>query len=135
MSWVDCFHGKNTPLVLARNFVDGDPNNATDPGRFFPLNNPGHGTSTLSLLAGNHVVLPSRAFDDFLGGAPFAEIVPVRIADSVVHFQTSTMAAGIEYAAEIGAQVLSVSMGGVPSRAWATAVNRRRAVAGSRPRK
>src|SRR5262249_11218290 len=47
----------------------------------------------------------------------------IRIADSVVHFRTSAMAAGIEYAASIGCHVVSVSMGGIPSRAWAAAVN------------
>ncbi|MDY3562405.1 S8 family serine peptidase [Gemmata sp. JC673] len=109
---------------LARNFADGDPNDATDPGRHFPGNQPGHGTATLALLAGNRVAIPGTGFSDFLGGAPFAEVVPVRIADSVVHFATSAMARGIEYAIEAGCQVLSVSMGGVPARAWATAVNR-----------
>jgi hypothetical protein len=109
---------------LQRNFVDGDPTEATDPGRHFPLNNPGHGTATLALLAGNRVQPAGSGFDDFLGGAPFAEIVPVRIADSVVHFRTSSMAAGIEYAVAAGCDVVSISMGGVPTRAWATAVNR-----------
>lgn len=108
----------------ARNFVDGDPNDATDPGRHFPLNQPGHGTATLALLAGKRVAIPRGGFNDVLGGAPFAEVVPVRIADSVVHFRTSAMAAGIDYAAQIGADVVSVSMGGIPTRQWAEAVNR-----------
>jgi subtilisin family serine protease len=107
-----------------RNFVDGDPSDATDPGRHFPGNQPGHGTATLALLAGRRVAIPGTGFDDYLGGAPFAEVVPVRIADSVVHFYTSAMAKGIEYAAEAGCRVLSVSMGGVPARSWAAAVNR-----------
>lgn len=110
--------------TLARNFVDGDPADATDPGRYFPLNQAGHGTATMSLLAGRRVSLPARGFDDFVGGAPHAEVVPVRIADSVVHFRTTSMAAGIDYAAQVGADVVSVSMGGVPTRQWADAVNR-----------
>ncbi|HJZ54087.1 MAG TPA: S8/S53 family peptidase, partial [Gemmataceae bacterium] len=109
---------------LQRNFVDGDPTDATDPGRHFPGNQPGHGTATLALLAGRRVQVPGTGFDEFVGGAPFAEVVPVRIADSVVHFYTSAMAAGIEYAASAGCQVLSLSMGGVPARSWAAAVNR-----------
>lgn len=109
---------------LQRNLAGGDPLDATDPGRHFPLNNPGHGTATLALLAGNRVQLPTLGFEDFLGGAPFADIVPVRIADSVVHFYTSSMAAGIEYAIAAGCEVVSISMGGVPTRAWAAAVNR-----------
>jgi subtilisin family serine protease len=109
---------------LQRNFVDGDPNDATDPGRHFPGYNPGHGTATLALLAGRRVAIPGASFDDFLGGAPFAEVVPVRIADSVIHFYTSAMAKGIEYAVDAGCQVISLSMGGLPARSWAAAVNR-----------
>jgi hypothetical protein len=109
---------------VQHNFAGGEPNDATDPGRHFPLNNPGHGTATLALLAGNRVQSPDKAFDDFLGGAPYADVVPVRIADSVIHFYTSAMAAGIEYAIEAGCDVVSISMGGVPARAWAAAVNR-----------
>jgi hypothetical protein len=109
---------------LQRNFVDSDPNDATDPGRHFPGNNSGHGTATLALLAGRRVAIPDTAFDDYLGGAPFAEVVPIRIADSVVHFYTSAMATGLEYAVESGCQVVSVSMGGIPARSWAEAVNR-----------
>src|SRR5207237_27212 len=85
---------------------------------------PGHGTATLALLAGKRVVLPDLAFDDFLGGAPRAEVVPVRIAESVIHFLTSSMTRGLDYAIEAGCDVLSISMGGVPARAWAAAVNR-----------
>jgi len=59
-----------------------------------------------------------------LGGAPMMRIVPVRIADRVFHFATSTVAQGIEYAVAIGADVVSMSMGGLPSQAWADAVNK-----------
>src|SRR5262249_34275308 len=108
---------------LQRNFVDADSNDATDPGRHFPGNNPGHGTATLALLAGRRVAIPGSAFDDELGGPRFAEVAPVRIADSVIHFYTSAMAKGIEYAIEAGCQVVSISMGGLPARSWAAAVN------------
>ncbi len=92
----------------------------------FPGAQPGHGTATIALLAGNRVKPPlvPRGFDDFLGGAPFAEVVPIRIASSVIHFYTSAMAMGIDYAVDAGCHVVSISMGGVPSRAWARAVNR-----------
>ena len=109
---------------LGRNFVDGDPNDATDPGRHFPLNQPGHGTATAALLAGRKVAVARHGFNDFLGGAPHAEVVPIRIADSVVHFRTSSMADGIHYAVDQACDVVSISMGGVPTRAWAAAVNR-----------
>ena len=109
---------------LQKNFADADnPNDATDPNRKFPGNQPGHGTATLALLAGRHVTISHSGFDDFLGGAPHAEVVPIRIADSVIHFRTSAMADGIAYAALKQCKVLSISMGGIPSRAWARAVN------------
>jgi hypothetical protein len=117
------------PLFLLtdreRNFYDEDtPNDATDPGRHSFGNQPGHGTATMALLAGNRVAIPGSAFDDFIGGAPQAEVVPIRVADSVVHFRTSAVARGLEYAIEAGCDVVSISMGGVPTRAWAAAVNR-----------
>ncbi len=103
-------------LDLQRNVVRGErADDASDPASRFPLDQPGHGTATLALLAGNH---PD------VGGAPYAEVVPVRIANSVVQFHTSSVAAGIDYAARVGAHVLSMSMGGMPARAWAAAVNR-----------
>jgi hypothetical protein len=108
-----------------RNFTgSGDSTDATDPGRHWPLDNPGHGTATLALLAGNRVARPGATGGDFLGGAPQAEVIPVRIANSVIHFYTSSMARGIGYAADLGVAVVSVSMGGLPTQAWAVAVNR-----------
>lgn len=110
---------------LARNLTgDGPETNATDPGSNFPMTNPGHGTATLALLAGNVMdAAGGPPLNDYLGGAPFAEVVPIRIANSVIHFRTSAMAQGIEYAAKIGCQVISISMGGVPTQLWADAVN------------
>jgi len=108
---------------LHRNFVEGGKD-ATDPGRHFPGSNPGHGTATMALLAGGRVQPSQSPFNDDLGGAPNAEVVPVRIASSVIHFYSGSMTEGIEYAAEIHADVVSISMGGIPSRSWARAVNR-----------
>jgi hypothetical protein len=41
----------------------------------------------------------------------------------VIHFFSSAMAEGIEYAVTSGCRAISISMGGVPSRRWAHAVN------------
>ena len=92
------------------------------------LKNRGHGTGTIGILAGGDANLLTSGLaiaPNFgpIGGAPLARVVPVRIADSVVHFWTSTVAQGIDYAREIGADVLSMSMGGIPSQLWADAVN------------
>jgi subtilisin family serine protease len=110
-------------LELQRDFFDDDLD-ATDPGVSGLGNNPGHGTATQALLASRRVHPQGEpAFDEFLGGAPHAEVVPIRIANSVIHFSSSTMAEGIEYAVTSGCRIISISMGGVPSRRWAHAVN------------
>jgi len=115
-----------------RNFVDADrPNNAEDETPTSGiLTNRGHGTGTIGILAGPQVtgVRPTQSGasleGETLGGAPMMRIVPVRIANSVVHFGTGAVAQGIDYAIEIGADVVSMSMGGLPSQAWADACNK-----------
>lgn len=115
--------------ALQRNFVDAaTPNDATDqtPAGMEAIRNRGHGTATLALLAGNRLngTSPSwPAFTDFIGGAPFARIIPIRIADWVVRFSTSTMVQGFDYARQHGANVLSMSMGGLTSAALVDAIN------------
>jgi hypothetical protein len=118
---------------LQRNFMDdGAAGDAHDPGATGLLKNPGHGTGTLGILAGNKFSpsLGGYQFNDFIGGAPEAEIVPVRVGKSVVQLYTSSVASGISYAAELCADaateihVISMSMGGVASQAWADAVNK-----------
>jgi len=110
--------------IRQRNFVDPNrPNDASDPGD--EGGNAGHGTGTLSILAG-------ARFDgtDFnspsgmVGGAPFATVIPVRVANSVVLFTNSAIAQAIAYATDQKVDVLSMSMGGVPSQVWVDVVNR-----------
>lgn len=107
---------------LERSFVDGDndPNSADDPnrGNAFP-DNSGHGTGTISILAGSHIA----QFNETLGGAAGADILPLRISNSVVLFRTSAFAQALRYAIEQKVDVISISMGGAPSRAWNEAVN------------
>lgn len=119
----------NLQLALQRCFVQGnDPANAVDQvpdGQLMPGNR-GHGTGTLSLLAGNKLdgSCPGwQGYEEHIGGAPFARVVPVRIADWVVRFTTGSMVQGFDYARSIGAHVLSMSMGGLSSQALVDAVN------------
>jgi hypothetical protein len=121
---------KNLRRDLQRNFVadDNRPDDASDqtPQGMTFLQNRGHGTGTLSLLAGNKLDGTSpqwNGFTDFVGGAPLAQIIPVRIANWVVRFSTSTMVKGFDYAREKGAHVLSMSMGGLSSEALVDAIN------------
>jgi len=111
---------------LQKNFIKGEnENSAVDPGIKGPLQQPGHGTGTLAILAGNHIQSQDPEYDGYVGGAPFAEIVPIRLANSVIHFQTSSFAKGLYYVMEPGVEcdVVSMSMGGVASKLWAEAVN------------
>lgn len=109
---------------LERNFVSGDddPRSAEDPdNRLLVLDNSGHGTGTIGILAGGKAPASGGVA---LGGAPGAEIVPLRVADSVVLLRTSALARALAYAAELHCDVVTMSMGGVPSGAWAEAVDR-----------
>jgi hypothetical protein len=85
------------------------------------LDNSGHGTGTLSIVAGNSV--PDIGSVE-LGGAPEADVVPLRVADSVVLLRTSALAEALHYAVEHECDVVTMSMGGLPSRAWKEAVDR-----------
>ncbi len=113
---------QNILTNLERSFVDGDndPNSADDPnrGNAFP-DNSGHGTGTISILAGGHLA----KFNETLGGAAGADILPLRISNSVILFRTSAFAQALRYAIDQKVDVISISMGGAPSRAWNEAVN------------
>ena len=123
---------KNLNTDLQWNFVEGIAD-AHDPGIKGFLNQPGHGTGTQGILAGNilqGLTQANQNTNEPLGGAPDAEIVPIRVANSVLHFFTSALAQGFDYAiaprsdASKRCDVVSLSMGGVPSKVWAEAVNR-----------
>ncbi|HSL83260.1 MAG TPA: S8 family serine peptidase, partial [Thermoanaerobaculia bacterium] len=58
-----------------------------------------------------------------MGGAPEAEVLPLRVADSVVLLRTSALARALAYALDHRCDVVTLSMGGLPSRAWAEAVD------------
>jgi len=111
---------------LQRNFVDQSrPNDASDDSSGL-LNNLGHGTGTLSILAGAGIpgINDGKAF----GCAPYAEIVPVRVANSVVLFYNSAVARAFDYVHGLCTtgnfvHVTTMSMGGLPSQAWADAIN------------
>jgi Subtilase family len=109
---------------LGRNFVDADrPKDASDQTSGL-LTNLGHGTGTLSILAGT-----AQPGQSLLGGAPFAEIVPVRVANRVVLFSNSSIAQALDYVHALNVQganrvdIVTMSMGGLASQAWADAVN------------
>lgn len=121
---------KNMKPALGWNFYENN-SNAADPGTGGLLRQPGHGTATLAVVAGNELDMTfgGHRFTGYFGGAPLAEIIPVRIGASVIHFFTSAMARGIDYALaprnnpKVKCDVVTISMGGLPSASWAAAVN------------
>jgi hypothetical protein len=110
----------NVRRDLERNFIEGG-SDATDRGTTGSLDNPGHGVGTIGLLAG----APYNG--QRLGAAPDAEIIPLRVAASVVLFYTSTIAQAFDYVYSLEGtnpvDVVTMSMGGLASAAWADAVN------------
>lgn len=103
---------------LQRSFVAGDdPNSAAD-ATSGPLTQLGHGAGTIGILAGPAI-----------GAAPFAEVVPLRVANRVVLFANSAIARAFDYVHALCADpatfvhAVTLSMGGLASEAWAEAVN------------
>lgn len=121
-------------LDLQHNFVeDSQPaNDASDPFPSGLFKNPGHGTATIAILAGGRLngMAPPADTNDYLGGAPLAEVIPVRIATSVILLRTSAFAEGLDYLIApngdplLRPDVVSMSLGGLASKAWAEVVNR-----------
>lgn len=118
-----CTQPKHLRTDLQKNFVDDNlPDDARDITSG-PFTNLGHGTGTLGILAGDVVEgLP-------LGGAAYLDVIPIRVANSVVLFWNSAIAKAFQYVynlstgQEISVHVITMSMGGLASQAWADAVN------------
>lgn len=112
---------KHISPTLQRSFVEGEPpNDATDRSDSL-IKALGHGTGTLGILAGTWN-------GQILGGAAELETVPIRVADFVVLFRNSAIAQAFDYVAGLAEtpnriDVVTLSMGGVPSQAWADAIN------------
>jgi hypothetical protein len=127
---------KKIDLVHARNFLaDAASNNVRDRNVQGLLQNPGHGTATIALLAASELPLdiktaePVLPNDRYISAVPQADVIPLRIATSVVLLDTSTFVQAMEYLLKLHADgcpidVISMSMGGVASAAWADVVNR-----------
>ena len=97
---------------------------------------PTHGMGTIGILAGRRAVFsPDSSAKDqefpsipkhpvFVGGAPNATVVPVRVAANPISLGTAALAYGIDYASRVkGCDVISMSHGGSPTQTWVDAVN------------
>lgn len=124
------FPAQNMDLDNEYNFVE-NIKSAEDTGSEGWLKNPGHGTGTLSILAGNMMKIPQyNGFNDFLGIHHHIKIVPFRVSRSVILWKNKAFVDAME--AVIAAyddvktriHIVTMSMGGLPSKAWADVVNR-----------
>lgn len=93
----------------------------------YPAEQDGHGCATLALLAGNEIAVEDSYanYKGFVGAVPFAEVIPIRICDTVFNLiNANDVADGIDYAVDYGCEVITMSMAGYPTRRVAKAVNR-----------
>jgi subtilisin family serine protease len=83
---------------------------------------PGHGTSTATLIAscatGNQQMpagnpLAPAEKNGILGVAPYARLVPIRVCDSTAFFSNCYAAKGLAWAIKKNCQVVSMSIGGL----------------------
>ncbi len=104
----DELQGEMFELSLGLDLIDGDalPEDPLHAG----MANPGHGTATSSVIA-------SRQNGNIDGIAPEARIVPIRCIEDVKVFNQAPVAAAIAHAHAAGCHIISMSLGGVPSRA------------------
>lgn len=77
--------------------------------------NKAHGTGTGSTVIG---------VNSMRGAAPAAKLIPVRCIETVAVFDQSPVAQAIDHARRQGAHVITMSLGGVPSRALHAAVKK-----------
>ncbi len=95
------------------------------------LNGPTHGTATSAILAAPPRTLAGATEVRFFsGGNPDAVVIPIRIGHSVIaaplpvySSRLGDIARGFDQASRDGAEILSMSVGGTPSRALDDSVN------------
>jgi hypothetical protein len=117
--------GFDTPKGIS--FIKGEENKpAIDKNAATFAEQNGHGTATMSILAGKEVDIQvsGQSYKGEFGAIPFAEIIPIRICETVALIRTSAFVDAVEYAINQGCEVISMSMAGVPTKAWATTVNK-----------
>ncbi len=125
----DDFTPASVRLDLGRDFIDDDPDpqDPLEPGSFLGgPSSPGHGTATSSVIVGRgdgSGALPDPAQLEMWGVAPGATLVPIRAIRFVFFLFDSDVARAIQFAADGGCHVISMSLGGVPTTTLEAAVN------------
>ena len=102
-------------LVAPRNLLGGKKDDPTDS---LPMHgNPGHGTSTASVLASPESL-------EISGSAPAAKLMPIRAIESVVRLSQLKVAQAIDHDVNNGAHVITMSLGGITSLSLWMALSR-----------
>lgn len=108
------------------NGIDDDGNGHVDDWRGWdfvsldsdPIDDLGHGTAVAGVVAASHDGL------GLVGVAPDAKILPVKVLDGDGYGEDSEIVAGIAYAADRGAKIINLSLGGpMFSQSYADAVS------------
>src|SRR5690606_2794348 len=84
---------RNNGNIIGKNFVNGS---------YFPMDDHGHGTHVAGLAAGT-----------VSGIAPRAKIMPIKVLNSSGKGDIGSIAAGILYALDNGADIVNLSLGGM----------------------
>jgi subtilisin family serine protease len=125
----DDFTPANVRLDLGQDFIDddADPHDPLEPGSFLGgPTSPGHGTATSSVIVGRgdgSEVLPDQAQLELWGVVPGATLIPIRAIRFIFFLFDGDVARAIQFAADQGCHVISMSLGGVPTTALEAAVN------------
>ena len=100
------------------------PAHDVDSDKFAEQN--GHGTATMSILAGKAITKEHSdgKYEGTFGAIPFAHIIPIRICETVAIIRIDRFVEAVEYAIDQGCEVISMSMAGAPTKAWARVVNK-----------
>ena len=123
------FPKDNIEMNLQKNYVENN-NSAIDIGSEGWLKQPGHGAGTLSILAGNKIKLSDYNYDDYLGIHKGIKIVPIRMSKSVILWKNKAFIDAMNYVISLydnpatRCHIVTMSMGGLPLKAWAEVVNR-----------
>lgn len=119
----------NIQKHLARSFIQGEEYenaDAIDRDILHPMEQQMHGIGTIGLISGWKLD-KAFTFDEeigYIGAAPFLEVIPIRVTESVIILNPDSIAAAIDYAIKMNCQVITMSLGGKPNRILAKAINR-----------
>ena len=86
----------------------------------------GHGNATLAILAGGKLRSEQTdgLFSGYFGAIPFADVISIKISESVVLLSGKRFAKAIDHAIDQGVDVITMSMSGWPTKKMARAINR-----------